>query len=423
METEGELQARYDETPYRDEIFPDLDAARLFGLASLFQLRPDRTEGRELRVLDLACASGAHVRDQAARHHGIHFTGVDFSRTEIEAGRKQIIESGLTNVELIHSDLRTLETESSGFDLVLCHGAFSWVTDDVKERIFELIRRSLKPTGLAAIAYLTYPGWKQREALRELLAFRAAGVADPQERLKQSALLLRLLHSGYAEHEGDCHAESLKKTVESMQRASANVFLHDELGLIHDPCYFLQFVEWAGEWGLQYLAETDLGAMALEGLPASAAPILHELAPGFLETQQLIDFLVNRSGRTSMLVRDDAPIARELDVNGLRDLAYSTALLPMTAAKPNETGLDDATPDNGARSFQTLEGRVFEFNDPTQIAILARLVETPGDSVSYAGLAEAILRANEADLREVEISRALQAMISRGQVDPNWISP
>ena len=162
MEPSDPLLSRYDETPYRDQFFPQLDLSRLLGLAQLFQSQsPDPTD---LRVLDLCCASGAHVREQAARYPGVHFTGIDFSRREIEVGRRRIADAGLRNVELIESDLREFEICPGAYDLILCHGAFSWVPDEVKQRILDLCREGLKRTGVAAISYLTYPGWKQREA-------------------------------------------------------------------------------------------------------------------------------------------------------------------------------------------------------------------------------------------------------------------
>jgi 2-polyprenyl-3-methyl-5-hydroxy-6-metoxy-1,4-benzoquinol methylase len=227
------------------------------------------------------CASGVHLREQASLYPGIRFTGIDFSTSEIEAGLKEIEAQALTNIELIAADLREIELEPETYDLILCHGVFSWVTDDVKDRIFQLCRSGLKRDGIAAVAYLTYPGWKQREALRELIGMRVRDVQEPPKRLHEAALLLRFLYAGYAAHEHSPHAQSLRAVVESMQKGSANVFLHDDLGTEHDPCYFMQFVEWAGECGLQYLAETDLATMSAEGIPASAGALLQEIAPTF----------------------------------------------------------------------------------------------------------------------------------------------
>ena len=64
---EDELKRQYDTTPYCDQSFVDLDLGRLLGLASLFKLGPKQSATPDLRVLDLACASGQHIRRQAER--------------------------------------------------------------------------------------------------------------------------------------------------------------------------------------------------------------------------------------------------------------------------------------------------------------------------------------------------------------------
>jgi SAM-dependent methyltransferase len=384
MAAPASLKARYDETPYLDQSSARFDTSRLLGLGRLF-----RTESQPhpapFRVLDLGCASGVHLRIQAALYPDVRFTGVDFSEREVAMGRSAIAEEGHSNVELIASDFREFEVTPGAYDLIVCHGTFSWVPDDVKQRILELCHIGLAPTGLAAIAYLTYPGWKQREAIRELLVARAHGFDDPQERVRQSALLLRLLHAGYSASQS-CHAQSLKKLVESMQKGSANVFLHDELGIEHDPCYFVQFAEWAAESGLTYLAEADLSSMLMDRLPESAGALLQELAPNFLETQQLIDFLVNRSGRSSLLVRDDAPIARKISPGALKDLHFGL-------------GLRDSPPARRALIAKDQDmGRVIEHL--TKLSPEA----SPYDDVAALGLVQPL--------------RALIALVSRGFVDP-----
>jgi SAM-dependent methyltransferase len=402
VEPNDPLLSRYDETPYRDQFFPQLDLSRLLGLAQLFQSQsPDPTD---LRVLDLCCASGTHVREQAARYPGVRFTGIDFSRREIETGRRRITEAGLGNVELVESDLREFEVCPGDYDLILCHGAFSWVPDEVKQRILEVCREGLKRTGVAAISYLTYPGWKQREAIRELLVSRVQGIAEPEERVRQSALLLRLLREGYAANQENVHAASLKAIVESMQQSSSNVFLHDELGVEHDPCYFMQFAEWAAESGLQYLAETDLGTMAIGGLASGAGGLLQELAPDFLEAQQLVDFLVNRSGRSSLLVRQDAPIARKLSPDRLATLRFTTEFCNTRPA--------DA-PHGSPDRFESLQGRTVKVEEPAQKRLVMHLSRAAPEALSCAALEEA-----EEDLSSEELRRAMAVLLSRGVVDP-----
>lgn len=400
------LAARYDETPYRDQVFEDVDVSRLLGLARLFHLGPAEPERDKLRVLDLACASGRHLREQASRYPSIQFTGVDFSRTEIEAGQGEILKSGAANVELICADLREFEVSPGEFDVILCRGAFSWVPDEVKDRIFQLCSVGLKRTGVAVIGYLTYPGWKQSEAIRELLAFRSRKLSNPEDRIRESALLLRLLRSGYAANADNPQAQSLLAVVEEMQGSSTNSFVHDELGDIHDPCYFTQFAEWASEKKLQYLAETNLAAMVLGGLPPEAAGILQMLAPDFLETQQLIDYLVNRSGRTSILVRDDADIARDLRPEVLGELEFST---PLAYVRAPSSGPQNCV------EFEVPNRERVEITDPQALACLGRMLEHDADAPGLGDLEDRVEQETGA---RSGLSKTLLGLIAQGHVVP-----
>ena len=47
------IAARYDETPYRDEAFPEFDVSCLLGMGRLFGLRSGHERESDLRVLDL----------------------------------------------------------------------------------------------------------------------------------------------------------------------------------------------------------------------------------------------------------------------------------------------------------------------------------------------------------------------------------
>ena len=315
----------------------------MLGLARLFGLRPGSDAG-PLRVLDLGCSSGFHVRTQAVQYPDVEFVGVDFTREELDRGRTAIAEEGLTNVELIESDLREFSVESARFDLILCSGTFSWVPYDVKERILKLARSGLKPTGVAAVTYLTYPGWKLRESLRELLMLRLAGTEDPAERVRESARMLRFFQAAYESNTESPMAQVLARIVEGMQTSSSNVFVHDELSRDHDPCYFLEFVEWADECGLHYLAEAELCTMRSMELPQEAEPLCQQLAPSFLEMQQWIDFLVNRSGRSSLLVREDTRISRGLEPDALRELSF-VLTAPVVELLPSKewVTLEDST--------------------------------------------------------------------------------
>jgi len=400
-----ELQRSYDETPYLDQQYPLFTLDALLGHAQLFGLMAPGTTSQGVRVLDLGCASGLHLRQEARQHPDARFIGVDFATSEIELGLKAIREEGLTNVELVAADLRSFEIERGGYDVVVCHGVFSWVPDDVKEQILMLARQALSATGIAAIAYLTYPGWKQREAVRELLLMRDRPDAPAAERIQDATRLLQVLQGCYSARKEDPHAVGLLAVVESMQRSPDNAFLHDELGGIHDPCYFLQFVEWADECGLQYLAEADLGTMSTEAAAAGAAEALDLLAPDAIEVQQLVDFAVNRSGRASMLVRDDARPDRQIRTDALQALHFGTRWWDVT---PLNAG--PAAP----AVFESPTGRRLETTDLCVGALLRTLT---GDREG-ARTCDALVQACDDATERTTVLRTLGSLIAQGIIEP-----
>ncbi|MAI24707.1 MAG: hypothetical protein CMN75_01625 [Spirochaeta sp.] len=398
---EDPLQASYDGTPYHDQRFPTLDLRRMLGIGHVLGLTPENREEAEnhVRVLDLGCASGRHICEQAQRYPGADFLGVDFSGAEVAQGQRQIQEMGLKNCTIVQEDLRTFESQEAVYDLILCHGVFSWVPDEAKEAILRQSERGLKPDGMTAIAYVTYPGWKQKEAFRELLQFQLRKEQTPEARVKRSALLLRVLRSQFAAHDTSAQARSLLALVESMQRSPSNAFLHDELGAVHDPCYFAEFVDWASECGLDYLAEAELYTMSLDGLPAEAREPLRRLAPDFLETQQILDFMVNRSGRTSLLCRTGSSAGRALLEDRLDGVEYTTEFIRQSS--------DHA---ENAVKYATVHGREVGVGDPVQQLFLDRLFEAMPGPLAHKDLCEG--------LSTSEGSGALCEMIRRGLAIP-----
>ena len=398
-------RARYNRTPYRDEVFANLEVGRLLGLARLLGLGPSR--GEDIRVLDLGCASARHIRHQAALYPEVQFTGVDFSAAELAAGREAVQAAGLRNVELVEADLLEAEVDAGAYDLVLCHGTYSWVPDTVKNRIFELCHSALKPSGVAAIVYLTYPGWKQKEAIRELLNMRVARIEDPDQQVRESALLLRLLKASYSANPDDPHSASLLALVESMQGSASNVFLHDELGRDHDPCYFLQFVEWADECGLQYISETDLGSMTAVALPEEAGPVLGELSPSFLETQQIIDFVVNRSGRSSLLAPKETLHLRRLSEASLEELEFR---VPLLEGSEMESEADDFT------RFKSVHDHAIDVRGEPAVKLIRHMAQSPRP-LSMAAINEFMRSEGES---EESVGGLLLPLLRASAIDPHF---
>jgi SAM-dependent methyltransferase len=345
-----QVRDRYAEITYPGGAFPQTHPARHAAIARLFGVpAPDV---RTARVLEVGCAQGYNLLPLAARFPEARFVGVDFSDHELAHGRALAAEAGVGNVGFVCADLRTFAPPAGSFDYIIAHGVLSWVPDDVKAALFALCDRALAPAGVAYISYNTYPGWKQREALRELMVLRAGGSMAPADRLAAAHRALGTIDRLLADRP-EPHARLTCEIIASMRRKAPGQFFHDDLDGVNDPCYFLQFAGWAAEHRLAYLAEAEWETMFPELLPAAARPALAEFAGDRLMFEQHLDFLRNRTFRCSLLVRADQPLNPQLDPTALRACAFGSPLAPPTGVPPLAANIRVRFGGDDARAFET----------------------------------------------------------------------
>ncbi|MBS0630317.1 MAG: class I SAM-dependent methyltransferase [Verrucomicrobia bacterium] len=395
----------YAEVSYPGSAFAQTHPARHAAIARLLG-RP-AADVRKARILEVGCAQGYNLLPLAAQLPQAHFVGVDFSDQELARGRALSDAAGLTNVEFVCADLRTYAPPAGSFDFIIAHGVLSWVPDDVKSALFALCARALSPDGLAYISYNTYPGWKQREAVRELMLMRLGGIDTPAGRLAAAHATLDDLDKLFAGRT-ESHAELTRGIIASMRRKQSGHFYHDDLDGVNDPCYFLQFAAWAAEHGLAYLAEAEWETMFPELLPEAARAQFARFSGDRLQLEQQLDFLRNRTFRCSLLTRTGGPAVTHPDPAALRTCAFAAHLRPPVAVPP----LDADTPVRfGANSAQS-----FETKDPVVKALFCVLAAAWPQRVPFAELLPAVQRLLSharvtlpADLEHALLSRLLEA--------------
>src|SRR5688572_33293332 len=122
----------------------------------------------EARVLELGCGTGGNLIPMALAMPGATFTGFDLSAVQIERAREAISALGLRNITVAQRNILDVGKDADGFDYIICHGVYSWVPENVQQRILAICRESLSKNGVALISYNTYPGWHLRESVREM---------------------------------------------------------------------------------------------------------------------------------------------------------------------------------------------------------------------------------------------------------------
>ncbi len=329
------LSARYDAIPYRHGAVPHTHPARLGAIARLLgmpAIAPDRC-----RVLELGCAEGMNLLPLAERLPRADFTGVDVSPKQTATAEAARAACGIGNARFIRADLRDFEPEPGAFDYVVAHGVYSWVPDDVKERLLAVSARALAPLGVAYVSYNTLPGWGLLGGMRSFLLGETAREREPAAQLDHAGRVLGVLSKCVAQQPG-AYAALLREAVSDMIRKPPALLFHDELGAVNDPCTFLDFTAYAGRHGLHFLSEAHYASMPFEHVPAPVREALAELDLDFFRTQQFMDVIFQRWLRGSLLCLSEPP-SRTPDPRAIRDCALGLRLRPASSSVNLQAGV------------------------------------------------------------------------------------
>lgn len=321
------ITSYYDAVPYDSHPFPQTAAEHLEALAYLFGL-----EGRapaRARVLELGCAAGGNLIPFAARHPQASALGVDLSSVQVAQGVAAIGHARLDNVELRAFNIADIDASFGQFDYIVCHGVYSWVPPAVQDAILRVCADNLAPQGVAYVSYNVYPGWKAREIVRDAMILRGGPRDAPDEKLAYARGMLEFLEQ--SARPDSVLKKTLEETMPIVRGGNSAYLLHEFLEPCNAPCYFKEFVERANDRGLAYLADAEPSTMFVQNYGEKVRdPLLRECGGSQVMIEQYLDFLVNRTFRQTLLVKQErvGEIRYRLDPARLRNLAYAGVFLP-----------------------------------------------------------------------------------------------
>lgn len=318
------ITSYYDSVPYESHPFPQSSIEHLEALAWLFGLEAPALA--RARVLELGCASGGNLIPMGARHPQATMLGVDLSSVQIQQGRDLLAQVRAPNVELRTLSVTDIDDSFGEFDYIICHGVYSWVPEAVQEAILRVCSRNLSPDGVAYVSYNVYPGWKAREIVRDAMILRGGPRDTPDEKLAYARGMLEFL-------EGSARPDSvLKKTLEEtmpiVRGSNESYLLHEFLEPCNAPCYFKEFVARGEAQGLSYLCDAEPQTMFVQNYGDKVRePLLRECGGSQILMEQYLDFLVNRTFRQTLLVKQArvGQIRYRLDRERLRKLHFAGA--------------------------------------------------------------------------------------------------
>jgi SAM-dependent methyltransferase len=143
-------------------------APLMMELALTYKLQAVRRE-RPLRYLELGFGQGLSLNIHAAAMNG-EFWGNDFNPAQAAhaAELAKVCGSGARILDDSFAELAA-RPDLPEFDIIALHGIWSWVSDENRAIIVDIIRRKLVPGGIVMMSYNALPGWAGFMPVRDLM--------------------------------------------------------------------------------------------------------------------------------------------------------------------------------------------------------------------------------------------------------------
>ena len=315
--TDDMQQTIYKELGYKSYPFPFTTPAHLEAYGTLVGLKPPTA--KTARVLELGATYGGNIISQAVHNPEATFIGIELSQDQVEKGNKIISDAKLDNVSLLQGDILNFDESLGNFDYIIAHGFYSWISDEMKDKLLDIISHHLADNGIAYVSYNTYPGWHTMEEVRQLMLFANRGYDEltHKEKVLRGKTVGSLVGAQILNYDNlkERNSKFLGALRSVMQKDDYYVG-HDHLEPHNDPCYFYQFNDHLKAHNLSYVCDADLTLSMVRTYDESIADKLEKLAPNSqADQEQYLDFMLDTTFRKSIICRESAA----------KDISYDVA--------------------------------------------------------------------------------------------------
>lgn len=282
------------------------------------------------RYLELGFGQGLSVNIHAAANGGA-FWGSDFNPGHA-ANARALAKASSSGADLSDASFADLlaRDDLPQFDYIALHGVWTWVSDENRQIIVDIMRKRLSVGGAVYMSYNTLPGWAASMPLRHLMKLHAdiAGSESQPiaERIEKAiAFAEGMVESGAAYFRASPLA---RERLKSIAKAPKNYLAHEYMNRDWRPMYVADVAAWLeqaklgfGAPGnlLEHVESINLGEPARKALAAIGHPVLKE---------SVRDYFVNQVFRRDIYVKGARRMTALEQAEVLRGMRFSLLTLP-----------------------------------------------------------------------------------------------
>jgi SAM-dependent methyltransferase len=283
-----------------------------------------------LNYLELGFGQGLAINAHAAAFQG-EYWGLDFIPAQAAHARALAAAAGSGAVLLDDSFQEfAARTDVPEFDVIALHGIWSWVSDEARRAIVDILRRRLKVGGIAYISYNCFPAWAQTVPLRHLLTLHAelAGSESAGTIRNIDAALAfaqRVVDAGAHYFMVNSGAADRLKTLAGQER---HYLAHEYFNRDWTVMPFADVARQLDQAKLTYVASAHLvDQIDAANLRPEWQQMLGEIEHPVLR-QSVRDFLTNQQFRRDIYVKGPRPLSALDRIEALRDQSFVLTTRP-----------------------------------------------------------------------------------------------
>lgn len=290
------------ELEYTSNFYRELSPYHLqFAALSKQITTPDILQS--FNYLELGCGNGVTVNALAVNHPQSQFWGLDFNPLHIVNAQEQARLASIDNVHFFDWSFEEALTQDLPLmDFIVLHGIYSWVSEENRDYIRALIKKTLRPGGLVYVSYNCLPGWSQAAPLRRLMAEFASREGGPVleklQTIKQVLPQLDALPLQYTQH--NPYSKVVHDTIATK---SPQYVVHEYMNMNWDLFYFTDVATQMHDIKMTYAASANILENFTQICAAPEAVKFIEAQADHLMRELLLDYATNKRFRRDIYMR------------------------------------------------------------------------------------------------------------------------
>ena len=290
-----------------------------------------------LRYLELGYGQGMSINIHAAAYLG-EFWGTDFNPTQAAHARSLADASGSGAILLddLFAELAA-RADLPEFDIIGLHGIWSWISDDNRRTIVDIIRRKLRVGGIVYNSYNCLPGWAPAMPLRHLMTLHAnlagsdaTGMIGKIEGAVSFAK--QVVDSGALYFRAN---PAVRERLKSISGEDRNYLAHEFFNQDWEVMPFSDVARWLDDAKVSFVASANLlDHVEAVNLSAEGQRLLASIRHPILG-QSVRDYFINQQFRRDVFVKGPCRLSRLNQMEALKSQAF---VLTTNSVQPSNEG-------------------------------------------------------------------------------------